>query len=247
MWASAARAPRRVFFVLPSRHLLCSLCDENFNEVVLPCAGGHTFCRACVLRWFERQRTCPECRAAIPANAALVPSRLVKAMVYELRVRCRFGVKEEGDGWVADEAGCPAQLTLDGAVAHEAACGFAAITCSFAGCGVELRRADIASHNAASMQAHLDGERAARLADATRLSALEARVAMIEQRSPILVNATIASRRMRSNGWSVRRTKRVGEKIIWCCAFSSDNSSICTYAHVCCPRWHAQGVRRRNR
>ena len=109
-----ARSLTRVFFVAPSRHLLCNLCNENFNEVVLPCAGGHTFCRECVLRWFERQRTCPECRAAIPANAALLPNRLAMAQVDELRVRCRFGVKEEGDGWVADEAGCPAQLPLDG-------------------------------------------------------------------------------------------------------------------------------------
>ena len=179
-----ARSSTRVFFVPPSRHLLCSLCGENFNEVVLPCAGGHTFCRACVLRWFERRRTCPECRAAIPANAALVPSRLVKAMVDELRVRCRFGVKEEGGGWVADATGCPAQLTLDGAAAHEATCGFATTTCPFAGCGVELRPSEVASHNAASLQAHLDGQRAARVASDARLAACEAmsatRVAALE-------------------------------------------------------------------
>ena len=52
--------------------------------------------------------------------ASLAPNLTAKAGVDELRVRCRFGVKEEGDGWVADEAGCPAQLTLDGAAAHEA-------------------------------------------------------------------------------------------------------------------------------
>ena len=170
-----ALAPARVFFVPPSRHLLSSLCDDHFNEVVMPCAGGHTFCRACVLRWFERQRTCPECRVAIPTKAALVPNRLVTAMVGELRVRCRFGVKEEGDGWVADEAGCPAQLSLDGAAAHEAACGFATTTCPFAGCGVELRRSDVASHNAASMQAHLEGERAARLAGEATVAAISSR------------------------------------------------------------------------
>ena len=56
--ARRARSPTRVFFVPPSRHLLCSLCDDHFKEIVLPC--GHTFCRACVVRWFERQRTCPE-------------------------------------------------------------------------------------------------------------------------------------------------------------------------------------------
>ena len=136
-----ACSPTRVFFVPPSRHLLCSLCDDHFNEVVLPCAGRHTFCRACVLRWFERQRTCPECRVTIPANVALLPNRLALATVDELRVRCRFGLNEEGDEWVADEAGCPAQLTLDGAAAHEAACGFATTTtCPFAGWGVPTSR-----------------------------------------------------------------------------------------------------------
>ena len=132
-------SPTRVFFVPPSRHLLCSLCDENFNEVVLPCAGGHTFCRACVRNWFNFNRICPACREAIPANAALVPNRLARAQVDELRVRCRFGVKAEGDGWVADEAGCPAQLSLDGAAAHEATCGFA----TFPDCGVGVRFASL--------------------------------------------------------------------------------------------------------
>ena len=237
-----ARSPTRVFFVPPSRHLLCSLCDDHFNEVVLPCAGGHTFCRACVLRWFEMQRTCPECRAAIPANAVLVPNRTVKAQVDELRVRCCFGVKEEGDGWVADEAGCPAQLSLDGAAAHEATCGFATTTCPFAGCGVELRRSDVASHNVASVQAHLDGERAARLAGeaivarlvvsaaaaALRFAALEARVFGAPVALPVAP--------MLSDGWAVRHTiqttdveeeEEEGIPFVLCCAFSPDSRSVC--------------------
>ena len=46
-------------------------------------------------------------------------------------------------------------------------------TCPFAGCGVELRHSEVASHNAASMQAHLDGERAARVASDARLAVCE--------------------------------------------------------------------------
>ena len=170
-----ARSPTRVFFVPPFRHLSCTLCDDNFKELNLPC--GHTFCRACVVRWFERQRTCPECRVNIPPGAPLPTNWTVRAQVDELRVRCRFGVKEEGDGWVADEACCPARLSLDGAAAHEAACGFATTTCPFAGCGVELRRSDVASHNEATLRAHLDGERTARLAGEIRLAAVEASAA----------------------------------------------------------------------
>ena len=245
-----ARSPTRVFFVPPSRHLSCSLCDDNFKEVALPC--GHTFCRACVVRWFERQRTCPECRADTAPGAPLPTNWTVRAKVDELRVRCRFGLKEQGDGWVADEAGCPVQLTLDGVAAHEAACGFATTTCPFAGCGVELRRSDVASHNAASMQAHLDGERAARvageaarLADAaaftSRFAAMEARLSAFELRLPPArarfvqpLHPTLA------DGWVVSQTIAAADPLdredddddgnsseVWCCAFSPDGSTVC--------------------
>ena len=235
-----ARSPTRVFFVPPSRHLLCSLCDENFIEVVLPCAGGHNFCRACVLRWFERQRTCPECRAAIPANAALLPNRAVMAQVDELRVRCRFGLKEEGDGWVVDVTGCPAQLSLDGAAAHEAACGFASIACPFAGCGVALRRDESDTHDATFAVAHARGERAARLADATALAAfkasaaaatscLEARVATLERRLPALRGAPLAPpvSSLLSNGWAVRHAIHAVGGSVRCCVFSPDSRAVC--------------------
>ena len=244
-----ARSPTRVFFVPPSRHLLCSICSESFNEVVLPCADGHTFCRACVHRWFEGQRTCPACATAIPAHAALLPNRLARTQVDELRVRCRFGVKEEGDIWVADETSCPAQLSLDGAAAHEASCDFATVACPFAGCGVELRRSDITSHNATSVQTHLDGERSARLADATalaviaasaaaatsRLALVEARLIALEQQRPPLVGAAVATvPLMLSSGWAVRHTIHAVEaglpnykSRISCCAFSPDSSTVC--------------------
>ena len=234
-----ARSPTRVFFVPPSRHLLCSLCDEHFNEVVLPCAGGHTFCRECVLRWFERQRTCPECRVTIPASftpATLPANRVVMAQVDELRVRCRFGVKEEGDGWVADEAGCPAQLTLDGAAAHEAACGFATTTCPFAGCGVALRRSDVATHNAASMQTHLDGERAARVACDARLAAFESRLSACELLSAPVARSSVVPP-MLPNGWAVHHTitsasaddEDEDEVVpVYGCAFSPDSRLVCT-------------------
>ena len=124
-------------------------------------ACGHTYCRACVASILSKpaaQRKCPTCRSDASRGvvaAALPLNWIVKAQIDALRVRCRFGVKEEGDRWVADEA----------------ACDFATTTCSFAGCGVELRRSDVASHNTASMQAHLDRERAARVTSDARLAA----------------------------------------------------------------------------
>ena len=234
-----ARSPTRVFFVPPSRHLSCSLCDDNFKEILLPC--GHTFCRACVVRWFERQRTCPECRADTAPGAPLPTNWTVRAQVDELRVRCRFGVKEEGDGWVADEAGCPAQLALDGAAAHEAACGFATTTCPFAGCGVELRRDQADAHDAAFAVAHARGERASRLADAkifealaaaatSRVALVEARLAALEQRPPALLGAPLAPPVpvMLSDGWTAGHTIQTGGNVsVFCCALSPDGSTAC--------------------
>ena len=79
--------------------------------------------------------------------------------------------------WVADETGCPAQLTLDGAAAHEAACSFTTTTCPFAGCGVELHLNQSDSHDAAFAVAHARGERAARVLSEARLAAVESSAA----------------------------------------------------------------------
>ena len=206
---------------------------------MLPC--GHTFCRECVVRWFERQRTCPECRADTAPGAPLPTNWTVRAQVNELRVRCRFGVKEEGDRWVADEAGCPAQLSLDGAAAHEAACGFATTTCPFTGCGVELRRNEADAHDAAFALAHARGERAARVPSdaqlaafkasaATATSGLEARLAAVEQRLPALLGTPLAPPipLMLSHGWATRHTVQAGDNsAVSCCAFNLDRSSVC--------------------
>ena len=183
-----SRSPERVYVVPVADWLRCAVCIDVLSEPVSLPACGHTFCRACVASVLARpaaQRKCPNCRKDVArsvAAAALPLTWSVDAAVDALRVRCRFGVKEEGDGWVADEAGCPAQLSLDGAAAHEATCGFAFTTCPFAGCGVQLRRSDVASHNAASVQAHLDGERAARMACEARLASSEARLALSDAR-----------------------------------------------------------------
>ena len=230
------RLPERVYVTPPAEVLHCAVCLDVLSAPVSLPACGHTYCRACVASILAKpaaQRKCPTCRSDISRGvvaAALPLNWIVKAQIDALCVRCRFGVKEEGGRWVADEAGCPAQLTLDGTAAHEAACGFATTACPFAGCGVELRRSEVASHNAASMQEHLDGERAARLADAAhvaasdaRLDALEARFSAFEQCLPI--------GQMRSDGWAVRNTINGGEEndleVVWCCAFSPTSSVVC--------------------
>ena len=236
------RSPERVYVTAPAEVLHCVVCLDVLSAPVSLPACGHTYCRACVASVLAKpaaQRKCPTCRSDVSRGvfaAALPLNWIVKATVDALRVRCRFGVKDEGDGWVADEEGCHAQLTLDGAAAHEAACSFATIVCPFAGCGVELRRSDITSHNTASTQAHLDGERAARLAGeatvaavtsrlevsaaaaASRIAALEARFYAFEQRSPAAgasPSVVMPVPPMLLNGWAERHTVRIPYSLIW--------------------------------
>jgi len=42
----------------------CSICqDEMTNPICLACS--HLFCEDCVAEWFEREKTCPICRAVV--------------------------------------------------------------------------------------------------------------------------------------------------------------------------------------
>ena len=175
-------SPERVYVTPPADVLHCAVCLNVLSAPVSLPACGHTYCRACVATILAKpaaQRKCPTCRSDVSQGvvaAALPLNWVVKATVDALRVHCRFGVKEEGGRWVADEAGCPAQLTLDGAAAHEAACGFATTTCPFAGCGAVLRRDQTETHDAAFAVAHARGERAARLAGEATVAAMSSRL-----------------------------------------------------------------------
>jgi len=49
---------------LSDSELTCAICQESFNDpVMLKCR--HIFCEDCVLQWFDKQTTCPLCRAPI--------------------------------------------------------------------------------------------------------------------------------------------------------------------------------------
>lgn len=114
-------------------------------------------------------------------------SFVIQNLVSQLRVRCRFGLREGERGlWEVDSEGCQAQLALGNAETHEAACGFAFLRCAFAGCGAELRRRDVDAHDAEAALVHARGEREARLAGEARLAALvtssAARFAALESR-----------------------------------------------------------------
>ncbi|XVF24287.1 hypothetical protein REPUB_Repub13aG0114600 [Reevesia pubescens] len=43
---------------------LCAICQEKMQAPILLCCK-HIFCEDCVSEWFERERTCPLCRAVV--------------------------------------------------------------------------------------------------------------------------------------------------------------------------------------
>lgn len=44
---------------------ICSICQDDLRQpLILSCQ--HMFCEECVTEWFEREKTCPICRAVVP-------------------------------------------------------------------------------------------------------------------------------------------------------------------------------------
>ena len=182
------REPPRVWAAEPAPELECIVCEDVFTDpVTLAC--GHTFCRACAVHWFNAasDKLCPLARCPVSANsqpAALPTVYIVKGMVDNLRVHCRFGLREDERGrWTPDAEGCQAQLSRDAVAAHEAACEHAFELCPFAGCGVERRRRDADAHDAAAAVAHARGELDARLLLLTQLAATIERFDALEARA----------------------------------------------------------------
>ncbi|XP_011408058.2 PREDICTED: RING finger and transmembrane domain-containing protein 1-like [Amphimedon queenslandica] len=53
--------------LLESCESTCPICQDEFNApIMLRCR--HVFCENCVLQWFDRERTCPLCRASIACD-----------------------------------------------------------------------------------------------------------------------------------------------------------------------------------
>jgi hypothetical protein len=108
---------------------------------------GHSFCEACLEQWLPKP--CPTCRKkptvglsrGCARKALFAPAFVVRDVVGDLRVRCRFGLRalDGGDdnaaagggdeAWVADVDGCPDTLALADVAAHEAVCAFELLTC----------------------------------------------------------------------------------------------------------------------
>lgn len=88
--------------------LTCSICIGIFDDpVVTPC--GHTFCKDCIVRWFQQERSCPSCRKT--CYKLCRPPIVVTKIIGRQQVRCAH----EGKG-------CKQVVELDQLRAHLEQC-----------------------------------------------------------------------------------------------------------------------------
>lgn len=88
--------------------LSCVICHNIFSEpVITPC--GHGFCKQCILRWFEVERSCPTCRKGV--YKLCKPPIFVSKILGRQRLECCYKDK-----------GCQEVLTIDALSIHQENC-----------------------------------------------------------------------------------------------------------------------------
>lgn len=86
-------------------------------------------------------------------------SLLANAMLRELKVHCRFGLSDRGNGsWYYQETPgkCDAVLHLNEVAGHEKVCPMARVKCPVPGCGTIVKREYLASHMMREAMSHVE-------------------------------------------------------------------------------------------
>lgn len=135
-----ARMDEQLTVQLSGGDLRCAICHEVFLQPVhAPC--GHTFCRACLLRWMQQSNSCPDCRAHFPLvfDAAFVSELSPDLLLAEL-VRQRF--------FVTCPDGCSARVHPAQLEDHRRSCEAVLVACENRqhGCNELVRRDGLLRH-----------------------------------------------------------------------------------------------------
>jgi hypothetical protein len=94
---------------LISRHLICTICQEVFDDPSrINC--GHTFCRDCLVSWIDKSNKCPMCRVPVKKED-LHRDLIAFNIISDLEVTCIH-------------KGCPWKSTLNNLVEHVKFCYF---------------------------------------------------------------------------------------------------------------------------
>ena len=113
----------------------CSYCLHVYKDPVMCRRNQHSFCRGCITRHLQNQRTCPACKDELTLETLTEPPRILTECLSELKIRCEFY-----------ERGCHEIVTLQGLDRHVELCGYVPATCSNEGCDLEVNKRDLIHH-----------------------------------------------------------------------------------------------------
>ncbi len=103
----------------------CPICSELLDDPVT-CQYRHPFCRACILTWLSKERTCPlgrESEGVLTVDKLLPPCEEVVVTLNSVLVCCSYA-----------PSGCPWTGPFEEAASHIDPCQFQPSSCSFRGC-----------------------------------------------------------------------------------------------------------------
>lgn len=116
--------------------LICSICAGVLEDPVeSPCR--HVFCSACISRWLDTKKSCPNCRKKVRANELRPALPMIKNIINKLKIRCDFAPN-----------GCTETVELEQLGSHNSSCLFAPMTCENEGCEITFPRRSKAEHEA---------------------------------------------------------------------------------------------------
>ena len=116
--------------------LLCSICQDVPKDPRLCHHKDHVFCLAHISRHLvENSETCPVCRDPLNHETLRRPTGFLKNYLEDLKIKCDH-----------HDRGCPDYVRLEHLRAHVQECGYAPVICANEGCGEEVSRRDIETH-----------------------------------------------------------------------------------------------------
>ncbi|XP_029447566.1 RING finger protein 151-like isoform X2 [Rhinatrema bivittatum] len=114
--------------------LLCCICRDVLEDPLqAPCE--HAYCASCIHGWLVHHHNCPEDRQALDIAMLRPLYRYMRNDLNRLQIQCKNR-----------EGGCEMVCSLESIDRHERECGYTLVSCSNAGCPVQVERSNLETH-----------------------------------------------------------------------------------------------------
>ena len=117
------------------KDLLCSICLKVPKDPRICQHNDHIFCFADISRLLLQTERCPVCKDHLNQESLKRPTGFLKNYLESLKIKCDH-----------HDRGCPEYVRLEQLEKHVKECGYAPVMCANEGCGTEVNRKDIETH-----------------------------------------------------------------------------------------------------